>query len=75
MLILERGVEEAIIIGEGPDAVRILITGIGRRSVKVGIQAPRRIRVLREELLDRRPDDGAALARRLADLSATDAAE
>ena len=47
MLVLGRKENESIIIG---DSIRITIVGRSGSSVRVGVQAPRDIRVLREEL-------------------------
>ena len=47
MLILTRKEDEAFTIG---DNIRILITEIGRGSVKIGIEAPHQTIILREEL-------------------------
>jgi carbon storage regulator len=47
MLVLGRKENESIIIG---DSIRITIVGRSGSSVRVGVQAPRDVRVLREEL-------------------------
>lgn len=48
MLVLSRRVNEAIQIG--PD-VRVVVVGIDRGKVQLGIEAPRGIPIFREELL------------------------
>ena len=47
MLVLGRKENQSIIIG---DSIRITIVGRCGSSVRVGVQAPRDVRVLREEL-------------------------
>lgn len=49
MLILTRQVGEDIVIGE---AVTVQVLGIKQGQVRLGIQAPKQIKVLRGELLD-----------------------
>ncbi|MBC7077215.1 MAG: carbon storage regulator [Synergistales bacterium] len=51
MLVLSRRSDEAILLSNG---VRIVVTKIGRNCVKLGIEAPRQVEVLREELLEKR---------------------
>ena len=48
MLILTRSPEQTLIIG---DNVRIKVLGITGKQVKLGIDAPRSVPVVREELL------------------------
>ncbi len=47
MLVLGRKENESIIIG---DSIRITIVGRCGSSVRIGVQAPREVRVMREEL-------------------------
>lgn len=49
MLILTRQVGEDIVIGE---AVTVSVLGVKQGQVRLGIQAPKQIKVLRGELLD-----------------------
>lgn len=48
MLVLNRKASERIVIG---DDIEILICGINRDRVKVGINAPADVRIMRAELL------------------------
>lgn len=54
MLILTRNQGESIVIGE---AVTVTVLGTKGGQVRLGIQAPREIKVLRSELLDRIDSD------------------
>ena len=49
MLILSRKIEEAIIIG---DSITVKILGMHEGQVKIGIEAPKEIKVFRSELYD-----------------------
>jgi carbon storage regulator len=49
MLILSRKIEEAIKIG---DSITIKILGIHEGQVKIGIEAPKEVKVFRSELYD-----------------------
>ena len=49
MLILSRKIEESIIIG---DSITIKILGIQEGQVKIGIDAPKEIKVYRSELYE-----------------------
>lgn len=53
MLILTRNQGESINIGE---AVTVTVLGTKGGQVRLGIDAPRQIKVLRSELLDQAPD-------------------
>lgn len=48
MLILTRQAGEAITIGDG---VRIVVLGVDRRGVRIGIDAPSSVRILRAEIV------------------------
>lgn len=48
MLVLSRKVDERILIG---DDIVLTITKVGKKVVKVGIEAPDDIKILREELI------------------------
>jgi len=50
MLILTRKTGEAMAIGHD---MRVEVLGVKGSQVKIGIQAPAQVRVLRDELLDR----------------------
>lgn len=49
MLVLSRKTSERILIG---DDVAITIVRIGPNSVRIGIEAPKTMNIVREELLD-----------------------
>jgi carbon storage regulator len=49
MLVLSRKINQSIMIG---DDVRIVIIGVDRDQVKVGIEAPRAVPVHRSEIYD-----------------------
>ena len=60
MLVLSRRKSEVIRIGED---IRIMIVRIGPNSVRVGIDAPRNLNVVREELvIDKQTEDGNAVS-------------
>lgn len=50
MLILTRKVGESIMIGE---SVEVKVLGLRAGQVKIGIEAPKNLRVHREEIFDR----------------------
>ncbi|GIQ69971.1 hypothetical protein XYCOK13_27950 [Xylanibacillus composti] len=49
MLVLKRKVGETIVIGEG---IEVQVLGIEGESVKIGIDAPKDVQILRKELYD-----------------------
>lgn len=53
MLILTRRVGEVLVIGEGVDAVRVIVVGIDGNQVRIGIEAPKAVPVHRKEIYDR----------------------
>jgi carbon storage regulator len=57
MLIITRKVNEGIIIGEGENRITILLNDIRGRRASIGIEAPKEIRIYREEILDRKNND------------------
>jgi carbon storage regulator len=50
MLILTRRVKETLLIG---DDIQVVILGIKGNQVSIGIEAPRELTILREELVPR----------------------
>ena len=49
MLVLSRKLNETILIG---DNIRVTLLGITGDKIKIGVDAPRDVRVFREELLE-----------------------
>jgi len=49
MLVLSRKLNETILIGEN---IRVTLLGIDGDKIKIGIDAPRDVKVFREELLE-----------------------
>lgn len=48
MLVLTRRTDEAVLVG---DTIRVTVLGIEGDKVKLGVEAPISIRILREELI------------------------
>ena len=55
MLVLGRKENESIIIGNN---IRVTIVGRCGSSIRVGVQAPNDVRIVREELMERQPKEG-----------------
>lgn len=51
MLVVARKAGEAVVIGEGPETITIWIGPHRGAQTKVGIEAPREVRVVRGELI------------------------
>lgn len=49
MLILTRKINEGIVIGED---IKIKIVGIEGNRVKIGVEAPKRVNIVREEIVE-----------------------
>lgn len=64
MLCLSRRVGERIFVGEGENAVVITVVRAGHGMVRIGVEARRRVQVVREELLS--PEE---VARHLKDVN------
>jgi carbon storage regulator len=65
MLILIRGKDEQIVIGEGEDKITIRVLSMEHGKVRLGFEAPRNILILRSELVAlsdelEEPTDGSA---------------
>lgn len=52
MLVLSRKVDEKIIIGEGPDAIEVMVVAMQGDKVRIGIQAPKSLSIHRQEVYD-----------------------
>lgn len=60
MLILERAIDESIIIYENEE-VKVTVLEIKGRQVKLGIQAPKGISIHRKEIYERLKDSNLSL--------------
>ena len=60
MLILNRKLGEAVLMDGG---IRVVILSCDRRGVRLGIEAPDAVTVLREEIAARQPANGRDSAR------------
>jgi carbon storage regulator CsrA len=56
MLQLSRYPGETIVIGSGPNEVRVTITEVSGRRVRLAVEAPPETVVMRAELLERPPE-------------------
>jgi carbon storage regulator len=52
MLVLTRRINEVLLISK---TIRITILGINRGQVKIGIEAPKEVEIVREEVLNKPP--------------------
>lgn len=50
MLILTRIIGKKIIIGDGEDAIEVVILGVNGCQVRVGVNAPKNVSVHRDEI-------------------------
>lgn len=50
MLVLSRMTGQIIVIGSGKDAIEVMVTSIEGSKVRLGITAPKDVRVDREEV-------------------------
>ena len=60
MLILNRKLGDAVLMDGG---IRVVILSCDRRGVRLGIEAPDAVTVLREEIAARQPPNGRGAAR------------
>lgn len=51
MLVLSRKLGEKVVIGEGADAVTVVVVDIDRGKIRLGIDAPKDVPIFRQELL------------------------
>ena len=54
MLILSRKPGDAILVGDG---IRIVVVSVDRGGVRLGIEAPSSVTILREEIVDQIADE------------------
>lgn len=54
MLVLTRKENEVIVIGEGEDQIRIMVVKTGSSKIQIGVEAPRHVKVLRGELVEKK---------------------
>ena len=52
MLVLSRKQKEVIVIGEGSNRIEIVVHWIKGNTVRLGVKAPRQVKILRGELPD-----------------------
>lgn len=64
MLVLGRKAGERILIG---DDVVVTVVSVGKDGVRVGIEAPRDVRIHRAEIVDQVAEDNRAAAAKTAD--------
>ncbi len=57
MLVLSRSVDESIIIDLGTDQIRVMVCGVRGDTVRIGVDAPRKYPVWRNELHDLEKQD------------------
>jgi carbon storage regulator len=67
MLVLSRKKDEAIIIGND---IEIIITEITEDKVKIGINAPKQMKIFRKELLEQIKEENVESAEAKVDLDA-----
>lgn len=58
MLVLTRKEGESVIIGEDGGSVKVMVVSVGRGKVRLGIEAPDDVCIIRDELLNRGEDPG-----------------
>lgn len=63
MLVLGRRLGQSIVIDLGPDSVRVRLLRIRGKEVRLGVTAPERIKVLREEINDCEGNGPAEISR------------
>jgi carbon storage regulator len=52
MLVLSRKKNECIILGDGPDAIKIYVVDIGPGKVRIGVEASKEVPVHRLEIYE-----------------------
>ncbi len=61
MLVLSRVAGESIVIGKGADQITLVVISADRGKIRLGIEAPRDVKIYRSELLD---DEGNLIPQR-----------
>lgn len=51
MLVLSRKKEERLFIGEGANLIEVYVVHIGKDTVRLGVNAPREVKIIRGELV------------------------
>jgi len=57
MLILTRKIGESIVLDGG---IKIMVTGIDGNQIRIGVDAPKDVKVYREEILEKLKEEGVA---------------
>lgn len=52
MLVLSRKKNECLVLGDGPDAIKIYVVDIREGKVRIGVDAPREMSVHRREVYE-----------------------
>jgi len=64
MLVISRKINEKVKIGED---IEIIILGIDKNQVKIGIEAPKNISIIREELLKNIKEENIKASKKITD--------
>lgn len=56
MLVLQRGVDEAVIISHPDGDIRVVVVMVKGRAVRLGFEAPRSIKIVREDAKEKGDD-------------------
>lgn len=53
MLVIGRGKDEAVTLLVGDQEIKVVVCGIDRGTVRLGIEAPREVKIVRDEIRHR----------------------